>query len=73
MGANWIESIYYILGQVDLLWPEDYVGLKSYFLHQKFLPSYQAVNQEVCPNKSLLASPLAKAGLMLIIETLKGF
>ena len=34
-----------MLGQVDLLWPEGCVGLKSYFRHQKFLSSYQAVSQ----------------------------
>lgn len=44
MLASWIENIYCILGQMDLLWPESYVGLKSYFLHPKFLLSYQAVS-----------------------------
>lgn len=66
MLASWIENIYCILGQMDLLWPESYVGLKSYFLHPKFLLSYQAVSQEVCPK-------WPRTRLMLIIETLKGF
>lgn len=34
VGANWVESVYHILRQVDLLWPEGCVGLKSYFLYQ---------------------------------------
>ena len=33
VGANWMESVDYILEQVDLLWPEGCMGLKSYFLH----------------------------------------
>lgn len=63
-----------MLGQVDLLWPEGCVGLKSYFLHQKFLSSYQAVSQEVYLNRNPYWSFLwPRTGLMLLIETLQEF